>query len=77
MRRVTKLKRGDIVYGKVTEVLSPRDLIVSLDGELLRVANATGKSYVVHEEIRLIVEGLRPLQFKLAPNRFGQGSIRI
>lgn len=59
------LDLGDSVEGRVAEVLTSGELIISFRGDLLRVANATHQVFQAGEVVRLIVVATRPLRFRL------------
>lgn len=57
---------GEEVRGKVTEQLAGGELIISFEGDLLRVANESRKAFKVGEFVVLEVMALSPIRFKLA-----------
>jgi hypothetical protein len=61
------LKVGDGVEARVTERLANGDLIVSFDGDLLRVCNETRRQYRVGDTVSLIVRAINPLRFSSLP----------
>ena len=64
------MKLGEIVSAKITEVVNQNEMIVSFDGDLLRVVNQTGQPMRVGQFVRVQVMAVRPLQFRLvAENR--------
>ena len=66
------LQIGQSVRAKVTELLPGDDLLISFDGDLLRVHNETRRALRVGDEVVLIVKAVRPLRFQLAPERSEQ-----
>jgi hypothetical protein len=57
---------GQRVQGKVTEQLASGDLIISFEGELLRVANESQHKFAVGQIVDLQVATQNPLSFKIA-----------
>ena len=72
-RRVASFTLGERVRAKVHEALRDGDLIVSFDGELLRVGNFTGRSFAAGEFVILEVAAVRPLRFRLEQPRRRSG----
>ncbi len=62
-------KVGDMVWGRVTEQLANGELIISFEGDLLRVANETNKRFYIGETVILTVSSQNPLIFKLAKHQ--------
>ncbi len=58
-----QLRLGQVVEARVVEVLGSGAFIVSFSGDLIRVANHTGRPFQGGESIQLKVTGLRPLSF--------------
>lgn len=56
---------GEAVEGTVHEALEDGDVIVSFDGDLLRLCNRTGRKFHDRERVELTVTHLRPLRFRL------------
>jgi hypothetical protein len=59
---------GDLILAVVVERASARDLIVSFDGDLLRINNQTGQTFRLGDQVELVVVTVRPLSFQLSPN---------
>jgi hypothetical protein len=66
------LKVGDTLRGRVAELLSREELIISFQGDLLRVSNETRLSLNVGDEVTVTVQALQPLRFRLMPERQDQ-----
>ncbi len=62
---IPHLKIGDKVLAKVHEAIGSNILIVSVQGDLLRVINETRKEYKKDQSLMLYVCALHPLKFKL------------
>lgn len=58
------LKPNQKVWALIEEVLS-EDLIVSFQGDLIRVANQSGRRFRPGQRIQLLVTSVAPLGFKL------------
>jgi hypothetical protein len=58
--------KGEMILGEVVEVLSSRDLILQVEGHLIRVKNASTKKATKGQAIELIVNSVDPLRFELA-----------
>lgn len=68
-RVLRKLKVGDGIAGVVVEVLPAGDLIVSIDGDLLRVANETREPLQPGDHVPLSVVAVQPLRFVLLADK--------
>ena len=66
---IPKLKVGDVVNADVVEVLGSDTLIVSFNGDLVRVANESPRHFEKGHRIPLQVATTRPLSFKLFRGR--------
>ena len=66
---ITTLKMGQKVWATVDEVLDLETLIVSFNGDLLRVANRSDRIFRVGQRIQLNVASLKPLKFRLVETR--------
>jgi hypothetical protein len=62
-------KIGDRVTGRVTEQLSTSELIISFNGDLLRVANETKQDFAIGQYVELMIATLNPITFRVAPPR--------
>ena len=65
---VNKLKMGDRVNAVAIESVGPNHLIVSFNGDLIRVENRSQKKIKEGERIPLVVAQVNPLTFHLAPS---------
>ncbi|XGC81397.1 hypothetical protein ACES2L_02720 [Bdellovibrio bacteriovorus] len=63
------LKKGQILKAKVEEVTSPTSALCNFQGELLLIANHTGKPLQVNDPITLQVVSVNPLQFEIFNSR--------
>lgn len=63
------LIRGDVIQGRVEEILPRRDLIISFQGTLLRVNNETQRDLKPGANVTLVVQAVQPLRFRLLPSR--------
>lgn len=66
------LNIGDPVVGKVVENLPDFELIISFNGDLLRVQNESGRTLRVGDHVTLTVKAIQPLQFQLMSDRAEQ-----
>ena len=70
MKKVlSRLQLNDRIDGRVEEILDIDQLIISIEGDLLRVQNETRRPLKVGEVVNLIVASTSPLLFRLAPPR--------
>ena len=67
--QVGRWQTGDTVRGRVTEQLSSGDLIISFEGDLLRVSNETNQQFKPGDFVLLTVASLDPIQFRLAKSQ--------
>lgn len=65
---VPHLKVSQKVWALVEEV-NGADLIVSFQGDLIRVGNQSGRRFRPGQRIQLQVVGIQPLSFKLLESR--------
>lgn len=63
------LQIGESLQGRVAEVLSESDVIISFDGDLLRVHNETRRPLRVGDTVTCIVRAIQPLRFQLIQER--------
>ncbi|MEK7355658.1 MAG: hypothetical protein AAB250_04375 [Bdellovibrionota bacterium] len=63
---------GELVDGRIEEVLERAELIISLDGQLLRVQNETRQAMRVGQMVKLVVSATAPLAFKLYIRKSGR-----
>mgnify|MGYP004346175107 CR=1 FL=1 len=69
---------GDIVTASVVEVVSPHEMIVNIQGHLLRVVDKTMRINPSTPQIDLVVVQVKPLAFKLATaHKNGRISITV
>lgn len=75
----TSFRVGETVEARVHESLGDGDVIVSFSGDLLRLANRTGRSFREGDRVELEVTSENPLSFRLkAPRRLSRGmDVRI
>jgi hypothetical protein len=59
-----QLKRGQRIKASVEEVMANNDIIVSFQGNLIRVGNATQRLVRAGEVLDLQVVGTDPLEFR-------------
>lgn len=61
---VTSLRVGQKVWATIEELLDQEQVIVSFNGDLLRVVNRAGQRLRPGQRIQLHVEAVNPLQFR-------------
>jgi hypothetical protein len=66
---VTSLKLGETVAGSVSELLSGGEILINIAGDLLRVHNETHETFIVGQNVSLVVEAIQPLRFRLQASR--------
>ncbi len=73
------LKVGDGVEARVVERTLNGDLIISCDGQLIRVLNQTRQNFRPGEWVRLSVTAINPLKFSLlsGPGRARRGGLHV
>lgn len=59
------LKRDQIFHGRVEVVLSQKDVVCNIEGNLLQVENHTGSPMERGSEITLQVESVEPLRLSI------------
>ena len=59
------LKVGDLVVADVIEATGGNDFIVNFHGDLIRIANHSGKNLTLGEKVSLVVTSIRPFSFRL------------
>jgi len=62
---VHDLQIGQVIQGKVTEILSEDEVIMSFAGDLLRVQNHSLGSFAAGQMLNCLVTSVDPLRFKL------------
>lgn len=69
---VRQFRIGELVDGRVEEVLDRQTLIIALDGELMRVQNETRQPFKVGQTVTLVVTATAPLAFRLHVRKSGR-----
>jgi hypothetical protein len=67
-RIIPQLKVDQKVWAIIEEVIS-ENLIVNFQGDLIRVANQSGRRFRPGQRIQLMVTSISPLGFKLLDSR--------
>jgi|JI10StandDraft_1071094.scaffolds.fasta_scaffold2232863_1 hypothetical protein len=62
------------VWSLIEEIMDNDDLIVSFQGDLIRVQNQSGRKFRPGQRIQLRVSSLAPLSFQLIDSRSPQAS---
>lgn len=62
---LSSLKRDQIFQGRIEVVLSQKDVVCNIDGNLLQVENHTGAPMARGTEITLQVESVEPLRLSI------------
>ena len=77
-RELSQVRIGSIVTAAVVEIVGPDEVIVSIDGQLLRVVDKTLKLVRSTKKIDLVVVRVKPLAFKFAhAQKSGRISITV
>lgn len=63
---------GELVDGRIEEVLDRHDLIIAVDGQLLRVHNETRQKLMAGQTVKLVVSATAPLAFRLHIRKTGR-----
>lgn len=63
------LRPGQTVWAVVDEVIALGEIVVNFNGDLLRVKNESDRIFRVGTRIRLQVESVYPLAFKVLSNK--------
>jgi hypothetical protein len=71
-RALQGLKLGDLVQGRVEEVMLSDDVLINFGGNLLRVHNETKRPFREGDPVTLIVKAVDPIRFQLLPERGDQ-----
>lgn len=66
---LSHLKAGDYVKGRILEIQDDGSMVVSFQGDLIRVCNQTQKILECGSVIDLIVTAVSPYAFRLAENQ--------
>lgn len=62
------LKVGESLKGCVEEMHPNGEILISFQGDLLRVQNQTGRRFHLGDSVQLIVKAVNPLRFQLLPD---------
>lgn len=65
---LSHLKVGDYIKGRILEIQDDGSMVVSFQGDLIRVCNQTQKILKCGSSIDLIVTAVSPYAFRLAEN---------
>ena len=63
---VDQLHFGDIIEAEVTELLDENDVIMSFQGDLLRVQNHSQRPLALGQKLKCRVKSTKPLRFEIA-----------
>lgn len=74
---IQALKARQKVWATVEEVLDESEILVNFDGDLLRVSNQSSRHFRTGQRIQLLVESIRPLQFRLVETKKMELGINI
>ncbi len=66
---VDQLHFGDIIEAEVTELLDENDVIMSFQGDLLRVQNHSQRSLALGQKLKCRVKSTKPLRFEIASHQ--------
>jgi ribosomal protein S1 len=66
---LSHLKVGDFIEGRILEIQDDGSMVVSFQGDLIRVSNQTQKTLKCGSFIDLIVTAVSPYAFRLAENQ--------
>jgi hypothetical protein len=69
---ISNLKLGESLGGTISEVLPGGDVLISFNGDLLRVHNDTTRLLKVGDPVTVIVRAIKPLRFQLIDQRADQ-----
>ena len=64
---VQSLHFGDVVEAEVSEILTDNEIIMSFQGDLLRVQNHSRKTLVRGQKLFCRVTSIEPLRFEMVP----------
>ena len=64
---VGSLKKNQLVWALVEEVIAQGEIIINFSGDLLRVKNQTDKTLRAGQRVKLRVEEVLPLKLSLVP----------
>lgn len=62
---VPHFRTGDLIEGIVEEVMRDQQLVVSFQGDLIRVKNVSVREFKKGDSLMLVVSSISPLQFQL------------
>ena len=74
---LSSLKLGQRTEAKISDVLASGDVIVSFEGQLLRIYNQTNKKFSIGQRVELEVTGIKPLRFQLCERGFKAGRVHF
>lgn len=66
---LSHLKVGDHIKGRILEIQDDGSMVISFQGDLIRVCNQTQKILKCGSSIDLIVTAINPYAFRLAENQ--------
>lgn len=66
---LSHLKVGDHIKGCILEIQDDGSMVISFQGDLIRVCNQTQKIFKCGSSIALIVTAISPYAFRLAENQ--------
>ena len=72
-----QLDVGDVVKAQVTEVLDDTQVIISLQGDLIRAENETGRRLRTGEVVTMRVASTTPLLLRITESERRQGRLDI
>ena len=64
-----RVKRGDRLRARILELQAGGDILISFDGDILRVRNETNRALRVGQVVTVFVIETSPLRFQLASER--------
>ncbi len=67
---VQGLQFGDVIEAHVSEVLSENEVIMSFQGDLLRVQNQSRQRLEVGQKLNCRVNAVNPLSFQIMQSSF-------
>lgn len=70
---IWRLGVGDEVMGQVEELFSDGFMLISLEGDLLRVRNDAGIRFAKGDEVSLQVISRNPLSFRIVRQQLSSG----
>lgn len=70
--RTHNFRIGELVDGRIEELLDGHELIIAVEGQLLRVQNETRQALAVGQMVKLVVSAMAPLAFRLHVRKSGR-----